>query len=47
VIAAKRLGAEHIILMGRRPDRLELGIFFGATDVVTERGEEAVEKCAN
>lgn len=43
VIAAKRLGAEQIILMGRRPDRLELGKSFGATDVVTERGPEAVE----
>jgi threonine dehydrogenase-like Zn-dependent dehydrogenase len=44
VIAAKRLGAEQIILMGRRPDRLALGKEFGATDIVTERGEEAVEK---
>jgi threonine dehydrogenase-like Zn-dependent dehydrogenase len=44
VIAAKRLGAEQIILMGRHPDRLELGKAFGATDFVTERGEEAVEK---
>lgn len=44
VIAAKRLGAEQIILMGRRPDRLELGKAFGATDIVSERGEEAVEK---
>jgi threonine dehydrogenase-like Zn-dependent dehydrogenase len=43
VIAAKRLGAEQIILMGRRPDRLELGQSFGATDIVTERGEEGVE----
>jgi threonine dehydrogenase-like Zn-dependent dehydrogenase len=44
VIAAKRLGAEQIILLGRQPDRLELGKFFGATDFVTERGEEAVER---
>ncbi|MFZ1768462.1 MAG: zinc-dependent alcohol dehydrogenase family protein [Caldilinea sp.] len=44
VIAAKRLGAEQIILMGRQQDRLDLGSSFGATDIVTERGEAAVEK---
>ena len=44
VIAAKRLGAEQIILMGRQPDRLALGRAFGATDVVTARGDEAVEQ---
>ena len=44
VIAARRLGAEQIILMGRQPDRLELGKLFGATDIVTERGEEAIER---
>jgi threonine dehydrogenase-like Zn-dependent dehydrogenase len=43
VIAAKRLGAEQIIILGRHPDRLELARAFGATDVVSERGEEAVE----
>jgi threonine dehydrogenase-like Zn-dependent dehydrogenase len=43
VIAAKRLGAEQIILLGRHPDRIALGRDFGATDVVSERGEEAVE----
>lgn len=44
VIAAKRLGAEQIILLGRQPDRLELGQSFGATDFVTERGEAAFER---
>jgi threonine dehydrogenase-like Zn-dependent dehydrogenase len=44
VIAAKRLGAEQIILLGRHPDRVTLGREFGATDVVGERGEEAVER---
>jgi threonine dehydrogenase-like Zn-dependent dehydrogenase len=44
VIAAKRLGAEQIIIMGRRPDRIALARAFGATDVVTERGAEAVER---
>ena len=44
VLAAKRLGAEQIILMGRHKDRTDLGREFGATDVVAERGEEGVEK---
>ena len=43
VIASKRLGAARIILLGRRPDRIALAKEFGATDIVTERGEEAVE----
>lgn len=42
VIAAKRLGAERIIIMGRHPDRLALARDFGATDVVSERGEDAI-----
>ncbi len=44
VIAAKRLGAERIILLGRYPDRIALAKEFGATDVVSERGDEAVER---
>src|SRR5215210_6281720 len=44
VIAAKRLGAEQIIIMGRHADRLALARDFGATDVVSERGAEAVER---
>ncbi len=44
VIAAKRLGAERIILLGSNPDRIALGTEFGATDVVSERGDEAVER---
>jgi hypothetical protein len=44
VIAAKRLGAEQIILLGRHADRIALAREFGATDVVSERGEEAVER---
>ena len=43
VIAARRLGAERIITLGRRPDRTALAKEFGATDVVGGRGEEAVE----
>ena len=44
VIAAKRLGAERIIILGRHPDRIALAKEFGATDVVGERGDEAVER---
>jgi len=44
VIAARRLGAEQIVMLGRHPDRIALAREFGATDVVSERGEEAVER---
>src|ERR671930_1896313 len=44
VIAAKRLGAEQIILLGSNPERVALGREFGATDIVSERGEEAIER---
>ncbi|MFE5535952.1 zinc-binding dehydrogenase [Streptomyces sp. NPDC056519] len=44
VLAAKRLGAEQIILMGRHEARTDLGREFGATDVVAERGEEGMER---
>jgi threonine dehydrogenase-like Zn-dependent dehydrogenase len=44
VIAAKRLGAEQIIIMGRHQDRTDLARELGATDVVAERGDEAVER---
>jgi threonine dehydrogenase-like Zn-dependent dehydrogenase len=44
VLAAKRLGAERIILMGRHEVRTDLGREFGATDVIAQRGEEGVER---
>jgi threonine dehydrogenase-like Zn-dependent dehydrogenase len=44
VIAAKRLGAERIILLGRHPDRIALGRDFGATEIVSERGPEGAER---
>jgi threonine dehydrogenase-like Zn-dependent dehydrogenase len=44
VIAAKRLGAEQIILLDRHPDRITLAKEFGATDIVSERGEEAIAR---
>ena len=44
VIAAKRLDAEQIIILGRHAERIALAREFGATDVVSERGPEAVER---
>jgi threonine dehydrogenase-like Zn-dependent dehydrogenase len=44
VIAARRLGAEQIILLGRHPDRIALAREFGATEVVSERGDAAIEQ---
>lgn len=44
VIAAKLRGAKRIILMSRHEDRQKLGIRFGATDVVAERGDEGIKK---
>lgn len=44
VIAAKMLGAGRIIAMSRHKDRQALAREFGATDIIAERGDEAVEK---
>jgi threonine dehydrogenase-like Zn-dependent dehydrogenase len=44
VIAAKRLGAEQIIILGHHPERIALAKDFGATDVVRDRGDAAVER---
>ncbi|MCJ2187032.1 zinc-dependent alcohol dehydrogenase family protein [Novosphingobium beihaiensis] len=44
VIAAKRLGAEQIIIMGHHDERIALAQEFGATDVVRERGEEGIAR---
>jgi threonine dehydrogenase-like Zn-dependent dehydrogenase len=44
IIAARRLGAEQIIILGHHPDRIALAKEFGATDVVKERGQDAVER---
>jgi threonine dehydrogenase-like Zn-dependent dehydrogenase len=44
VIAAKRLGAEQVILLGRHSDRIALAKEFGATDIVSERGDDALER---
>ncbi|WP_405958343.1 zinc-dependent alcohol dehydrogenase family protein [Streptomyces phaeochromogenes] len=44
VIAAKELGAERIIAMSRHESRQKLALEFGATDIVTERGEEGIAR---
>lgn len=44
VIAAKRLGADRIVMIGHHEGRLELASRLGATDTVCGRGEEAVEQ---
>jgi threonine dehydrogenase-like Zn-dependent dehydrogenase len=44
MIAAKRLGAERIIALSRNPARQKLARTFGATDILSERGDEATEK---
>lgn len=44
VLASRRLGAERVILMGRHTVRTDLGVEFGATDVVAERGEEGIAR---
>jgi threonine dehydrogenase-like Zn-dependent dehydrogenase len=43
VLAVKRLGAERIIALSRHPDRQQLAKEFGATEIIAERGEAAVE----
>lgn len=42
VLSAKQMGAERIIMMSRHEDRQKLALEFGATDIVTERGDEGV-----
>ncbi|MGQ2376250.1 zinc-dependent alcohol dehydrogenase family protein [Companilactobacillus zhachilii] len=44
VLSAKLLGAKRIIAMSRHEDRQKLAKEFGATDIVAERGDAAVEK---
>src|SRR4029079_17784720 len=43
-LAANQLGAERIIAMSRHPERQELARFYGATDIVEERGESGVAR---
>ena len=44
VIAAREMGAARIIAMSRHASRQKLALEFGATDIVTERGEDGVAR---
>jgi threonine dehydrogenase-like Zn-dependent dehydrogenase len=44
VLAARQMGAERIIAMSQHASRQKLAREFGATDIVTERGDEGVAK---
>jgi threonine dehydrogenase-like Zn-dependent dehydrogenase len=44
VLSAKQMGAERIIAMSRHEARQQLACEFGATDIVTERGDEGVAR---
>ncbi|KKB11761.1 IMP dehydrogenase [Devosia geojensis] len=44
VLSAKQMGAERIIAMSRHKARQELALEYGATDIVTERGEAGVAR---
>jgi len=44
VLSARQMGAERIIAMSRHPSRQKLAREFGATEIVTERGEEGVAR---
>ncbi len=44
VIAAKQMGAERILMMSRHEARQKLAREFGATDIVTARGDEGVAR---
>ncbi len=44
ILSAKQMGAERIIAMSRHKPRQKLAVEFGATDIVSERGDAAVER---
>lgn len=44
ILSARTMGAERIIAMSRHPKRQQLAREYGATDIVTERGDEGVER---
>src|SRR5437667_1604254 len=44
VLSAKQMGAKRIIAMSRHKSRQKLAREFGATDIVTERGDEGVTR---
>lgn len=44
ILSAKQMGAERIIAMSRHDKRQKLAVEFGATDIVTERGDDGVSR---
>ena len=44
VLAAKQMGAGRIIAMSRHKTRQDLALEYGATDIVSERGEAGVAR---
>jgi threonine dehydrogenase-like Zn-dependent dehydrogenase len=44
VLSARQTGAERIVAMSRHKARQELALEYGATDIVTERGDAGVAK---
>ena len=44
VLSAKQMGAERIVAMSRHESRQKLAREFGATDIVTERGDEGIAR---
>src|SRR3954451_19974074 len=44
VLSAEQMGAERIIAMSRHAARQKLAREFGATEIVTERGDEGVQR---
>ena len=47
MLSAKQMGAERIIAMSRHESRQKLAREFGATDIVTKRGDEGVARIMN
>ncbi|MCL4850519.1 MAG: zinc-dependent alcohol dehydrogenase family protein [Bryobacteraceae bacterium] len=44
VLSARQMGAERIIAMSRHESRQKIALDFGATDIITERGDEGVAR---
>lgn len=44
VLAAQQMGAGRIIAMSRHKTRQDLALEFGATDIISERGEEGIAR---
>src|SRR4030081_2164536 len=44
VLSAKQMGAERIIAMSRHEKRQQIAREFGATDIVSERGDDGVAR---